>query len=202
MAGEGAGRPERCPKERPKERPTRRAKGRPTRGALFLAFLKIGLLGFGGVAPYARHVLVTERRFLDDRAFAETLGLASTLPGANVVNVSVILGDRFYGPLGSAIALAGLIGAPLGVLLCVALVYSAFAHQPDVQAALLGVAAAAAGIVLGTALKILQRLKGGLVTYGIAGAVALAAGLQVPMALILALAIPAAVVALRPNGSA
>lgn len=164
----------------------------PTRAGLFAAFLKIGLLGFGGVAPYARHVLVAERGFLDDAGFAETLGLASTLPGANIVNVAVILGDRFYGVTGAALALAGLVGAPLVLLIAVALAYSALEHQPDVGAALVGVAAAAAGIVLGTALKILKRLNGGGLIYGLAGAVALAAALRVPMALILACAIPAA----------
>jgi chromate transporter len=48
---------------------------------LFLGFLKIGLLGFGGVAPWARHVIIEERRWLTDKEFAEILGVGQILPG-------------------------------------------------------------------------------------------------------------------------
>jgi Chromate transport protein ChrA len=95
-----------------------------------LAFLKIGVLGFGGVAAWARHVLVVERRFLDGRAFAEDFGLASSLPGANTVNLSVMLGDRFCGVSGAIAALTGLMGAPLVILAAIASLYARFGDLP------------------------------------------------------------------------
>lgn len=118
----------------------------PTRWALFTAFLEIGVLGFGGVAALARHVLVVERRFLSEREFAESFGLASSLPGANTVNLATMLGDRFRGITGAAAALLGLVGAPLILVTAIATLYSRYGAQPDVRAALYGAAAAAAGV--------------------------------------------------------
>ena len=57
----------------------------------------MGLLGFGGVLPWARRVLVEERAWLSEREFAELLGMCQILPGPNVVNLAVILGARWQG---------------------------------------------------------------------------------------------------------
>ena len=69
----------------------------PGRLELFLGYLKIGLLGFGGVAAWARHVIVEERRWLTEREYAEVLGLGQVLPGPNVGNAAVMIGRRFHG---------------------------------------------------------------------------------------------------------
>src|SRR4051794_29801895 len=69
-----------------------------TVAALFLAFLKMGLSGFGGVLPWARRGLVEERGWLTEQEFAETLSLCQFLPGPNIVNVSIHVGARFQGP--------------------------------------------------------------------------------------------------------
>ena len=131
----------------------------PNRRQLFLGFLKIGLMGFGGIAPVARHVLVVDRAWLTERDYAAILGVGQILPGANVTNAAVIIGGRFHGALGSCIALAGLMAMPLVILISLATLYERFADLPAVQAAMAGTAAAAAGLILGTALKMAQRLK-------------------------------------------
>ena len=167
--------------------------GEPPRlAALFAAFFKIGVLGFGGVAAFARHVLVVERRFLTPRGFAELFGVASTLPGANTVNLAVMLGDRSRGPLGALVAATGLLGAPLLILIAVASLYARFGSIGLVQAAVSGAAAAAAGLVLGTSLKLLRDLGLEVVTWSTAAAICVASALlKLPMLLILAVAIPA-----------
>lgn len=163
----------------------------PSVWALFTAFLKIGILGFGGVAAFARHVLVVERGFLSERAFAELFGVSSTLPGANTVNLATILGDRHHGVLGALAAVFGLIGAPLLVLFGVAILYARYGAVAEVGAGLSGAAAAAAGLVLGTSFKILRALDPDLVTILTAAAVCIAAAfLRLPMLFILASSIP------------
>ena len=87
-----------------------------SRRALFAAFFKIGLCGFGGVSGWVRPIIVEERRWLNDLEFAELLGAASVLPGANTVNLAIMLGDRFQGASGAATAVAGLLFAPLAIL--------------------------------------------------------------------------------------
>lgn len=125
---------------------------------LSLGFLKIGLLGFGGVAPVARHVIVEDRAWLTEQEYASILGIAQIVPGANTVNTAVIIGDRFQGAPGALVATAALMVLPLLILLGSALLYQRFAGLPQVQAAIGGSAAAAAGLVIGTAIKMARRL--------------------------------------------
>ena len=130
-----------------------------SRATLFASFLKMGLLGFGGVLPWARRVIVDERRWLDDRGFAELIGLCQVLPGPNVVNLSVIIGARSQGPVGSLIAVTGILFVPVGLMLLIALFYASIAHEALAQNAIAGASAAAAGLILGTALRLLLQTR-------------------------------------------
>jgi chromate transporter len=130
-----------------------------TRNALFASFLKMGLLGFGGVLPWARRVLVDERRWLSDREFAELIGLCQVLPGPNVVNLAVIIGSRTHGPLGSLIAVSAILFVPVGVVLLLAAFYASVAHDPLARAAIGAASAAAAGLILGTAIRLLMQTR-------------------------------------------
>jgi chromate transporter len=163
---------------------------RPTHRDLFSAFCKVGVLGFGGVAALARHVLVVERKLLSERDFAESFGLASTLPGANTVNLAAMLGDRFRGLSGACVSLAGLMIAPLMILVVIALFYSRYGQLADVRAALFGAAAAAAGVVAGTSLRILSDLEPDWRAVIVVAGVCLAAIAKIPMLAILAVAVP------------
>jgi chromate transporter len=130
-----------------------------THSALFFAFLKMGLLGFGGVAPWVRQVIVEERRWMDDREFASLLGLSQALPGANTINTAVLLGDRFLGISGAAAAVFGLMAMPLAIAVAIIELYGAVSHNPYIAAAIVGAGAGAAGLVIGTGLKIARNLK-------------------------------------------
>jgi len=163
----------------------------PTPQALFLGFLKIGLMGFGGVAAIARHVIVTERGWIDDEEYGRLLGLCQALPGANTVNAAVMLGDRYRGPTGALVSVVGLMAAPLTVLVAAATVYDRFASYPLVRLALSGAAVSAAGLVLGTAAKLLVRARPSPVAALCAGAALVAvAGLHMRLPLTLACLAP------------
>ena len=85
---------------------------------LFKGFATIGLLGFGGVAVMARHVIVEKYQWLSEKEYATILGMGQVLPGANVVNASVVIGDRFQGPKGSIVCVLGIM--VLGSLVVIA----------------------------------------------------------------------------------
>src|SRR4051794_3994346 len=92
---------------------TARAPEPVTLGALFTGFFSIGVSGFGGVLPFARRLLVEQKRWLDEAEFNDVLGMCQILPGPNVVNVSIVVGSRFHGLAGAAAAFSGLLLAPL-----------------------------------------------------------------------------------------
>ncbi len=126
--------------------------------ALFTAFLAMALAGFGGVLPFARRALVDRHGWLTQQDFTETLALCQSLPGPNVVNLSIVVGARACGWRGALAALFGLIGAPFLILLVLGLLYGRFGGVPLVQRAIEGVAAAAAGLVVATAARMAEPL--------------------------------------------
>ncbi|WOJ89413.1 chromate transporter [Methylocapsa polymorpha] len=134
-----------------------------------MAFFKLGLIGFGGVAGWVRQIIVVERGFLDEREFAEWLGFASVLPGANTVNLAVMLGDRHQGASGAFAALLGLLMAPIIILIGIVSLFDRFASLPDVSAALGGAAAATAGLVIGNAYKMIRTIRTDVLAILIAG---------------------------------
>jgi len=163
---------------------------------LFRVFARIGLLGFGGVTPWLRRVLVEERGWLDDRELAELFGFASSLPGANTVSIAVILGDRNQGISGSITAVTGLLAMPLLILAGIAMLYDQSAHSPDVQNAIGGAAAATAGLVLGNGMKMARNMKPDWQAYGSGFCVFILAGVaHLPLLWILLIIVPASIAA-------
>ena len=132
---------------------------RPTATALFVAYLQVGLSSFGGANAWARLILVERRGWLTDREFAERLGLGQVLPGPNAMNTAIIIGHGFAGVGGAAAAVAGLFVGPLVILAGLSLLYDAYGTHPWVRGALAGVASAAAGMMLGTALKMVRGAR-------------------------------------------
>ena len=128
-------------------------------GELFTAFTRLALQGFGGVLPVAQRELVERLRWLTREQFLENLSIAQVLPGPNVVNLSLMIGDRFFGWRGAASAMAGMLLVPLGVVLLLAVIAAQTANLPWVAGALRGMAGVAAALVLATAIKLLPALR-------------------------------------------
>jgi chromate transporter len=126
---------------------------RVTLGELYRGFLGTGARGFGGTLPWARRMMVEERRWLTEREFVDLFSLCNFLPGPNVSSMSVIVGARFRGVAGSLAALGGLLTVPLTTILTLAALYARFGQAAGVEAMLRGVGAAAGGLVLASGLR-------------------------------------------------
>jgi chromate transporter len=121
---------------------------------LFLGFLSIGARSFGGVMPWAHRVIVEERRWMSAEEFTTIIGLCQFLPGPNVGNASIVLGKRWFGLKGSIVAFLGFFGLPFIWVIVLASLYAEVASNPGVKAVVIGVAAAGAGLFIGTAIKL------------------------------------------------
>jgi chromate transporter len=160
-------------------------------GEIFRVFTRLALQGFGGVLPIAQRELVERERWLTREQFLELLAVSQVLPGPNVVNLSLMFGDRAFGWRGGLAALGGMILAPWCVVLALTVVYAHYAQHPVVAGALRGMGAVAAGLIFSTGLKLLPALRRNVL--GAVPAVALAAVmfagialLRVPLAWMLA----------------
>ena len=130
----------------------------PSLAEIFITFTKVALGGFGGVLPVSRFTLIDKKKWLTEKEFAEQLAIAQLLPGPNIVNLSVGLGDRFHGIAGSVAAVAGLMTVPFMLFMALAWGYHYFSDSSVVKAALLGVSAAAAGLIVSTGLKLIKSM--------------------------------------------
>jgi len=126
---------------------------------LFLAFSRLALQGFGGVLAVAQRELVERLQWMSKEEFVETLSIAQVLPGPNVVNLSMMIGDRFFGLRGAIVALSGMLLAPALIVLVLAALYGELARHPVAVDALRGMGAVSAGLITATGLKLLPALK-------------------------------------------
>ena len=126
---------------------------------LFLSFTWLALQGFGGVLAVVQRELVEKKRWLTREEFIEDWAVAQIMPGPNVVNLSLMIGARYFGLKGALTALAGMLLMPLLLVLVLAVVYGQFSANPQVTGALRGMGAVAAGLIAATALKLAMGLK-------------------------------------------
>src|SRR6185295_10538197 len=126
---------------------------------LFVAFTVLALQGFGGVLAVAQRVLCEQKRWLTKEEFLEVLAVGQVLPGPNICNVSLMVGDRFFGWRGAFAALAGMMAVPLVIVLILTVLYTQYAMNPAVAGALKGMGAVSAGLIVGTGIKLAGALR-------------------------------------------
>ena len=163
-----------------------------SRTDLFLSFTWLGLQGFGGVLAVVQRELVDRKQWMSLSEFAEEWALAQTLPGPNVVNLSVMFGGKHFGPSGAFAALSGLLFFPGLLMLAIVFSFQAFADVPWVASALHGMGVAAAGMVMAAGWRFMPTLRqhpiGFPLALGLAAlSFALAAVVHWPMAHVIAL---------------
>jgi chromate transporter len=161
--------------------------------ALFVAFAKMSLAGFGGVLVWARRGIVEQHRWMTAEEFNETFALCHFLPGPNIVNLSVVFGSRFRGILGSIAAFAGLVGPPVVIVMFLAALYARFGEIDALRRILAGVSCAAVGLLISAVFRMMMPLirKRDLVGIAVMAAVFIAIGLlRLPLPAVLLAAIP------------
>jgi len=161
--------------------------------ALFVAFAKMSLAGFGGVLVWARRGIVDQHRWMTAEEFNETFALCHFLPGPNIVNLSMVFGSRFRGIPGGIAAFAGLLGPPVVIMTILAALYQRFGEIDALRRILAGVSCAAVGLLISVVFRMMMPLIGKRDAVGLVVLVAVfvAIGLlRLPMPAVLLVAIP------------
>ncbi|QWE25505.1 chromate transporter [Polynucleobacter sp. AP-Elch-400A-B2] len=127
----------------------------PSLGDLFIQFLIIGAVSFGGgIIAYERILLVEKRKWLSADEFMAYLAISQTMPGLNSVNLAVLAGDHLRGWRGAVIATLGLIFPGSLLVLGFGMIYASAADHPSINFILAGIAAAATGLLAAITYKI------------------------------------------------
>jgi chromate transporter len=161
--------------------------------ALFVAFAKMSLAGFGGVLAFARRGIVEQHKWMTAEEFNETFALCHFLPGPNIVNLSVVFGSRFRGIAGGVAAFAGLVGPPVVIVTILAALYARFGEIDALRRVLAGVSCAAVGLLISVVFRMMLPLikKRDLIGLVVLLAVFAAIGLlRLPLPAVLLVAIP------------
>ncbi|MEN9843548.1 MAG: Chromate transport protein [Pseudomonadota bacterium] len=126
---------------------------------LFWSFTWLALQGFGGVLAVVQRELVEKKQWLSREQFVEDWAVAQVMPGPNVVNLSLMIGGRYFGLRGALAALAGMLTAPLIVVLLLAFFYGQVADTAWARGALQGMGAVSAGLIAATGIKLIAALN-------------------------------------------
>src|SRR5271169_503441 len=126
--------------------------------ALFKAFLIVSLCGVGGGGGivWARRIAVEKRRWISDNEFADIVSLCQFMPGPNIVGIAVCVGAKLRGALGTVAALSGFLVIPWAVGFSLGVLYLKYAHLTVLRNILGGIAAAAAGLLIATGIRLLM----------------------------------------------
>jgi chromate transporter len=138
--------------------------------------------------------VVTSKRWMTEEEFLSGLAICQIIPGVNIGNLTLYIGQQLRGALGAVVALAALLTGPFFFVIGVGMIYDRLRDYDAVIAALAGVTAAAMGMLMMVVVKgslRAARTDGGLL---IITSVAMAIGvLRWPLIPVLLVAAPVSI---------
>jgi chromate transporter len=121
----------------------------PSIAVIFGIFFRIGIFSFGGgLSGWVYREIVTLRTWMDEDEFMSGLAMSQVLPGANITNLAVYVGQKLRGPAGALAAFFGLLTGPFFAVIALASVYGLVKDLRYAEAGMDGIAAAAIGLLL------------------------------------------------------
>jgi chromate transporter len=145
--------------------------------AIFLAFLRLGCTSFGGgTGGWVYREMVQRRRWIDERSFLAEMALGQSLPGANGIKMSVLVGRRLKGGAGAFAAPFALLLGPFVIILMVGAVYGRLGDHRSVHAVLDGVAAAVVGLSFATGINAIAKGAADAASIAVAAATVICVG--------------------------
>ena len=135
---------------------------------LFLTFLKIGAVSFGG--GYGMIALMREdclkNGWLTEDELLNFIGVAESTPGPIAVNMATFVGSSQCGFLGALCATFGVVLPSFVIILLVASVLTRLFKYAAVKATLASIRPAIAGMILATAVTMLLTVVCGVSSIG------------------------------------
>jgi chromate transporter len=128
--------------------------------SLFASFVRVGGGMFGGgyaMLPLLEREMVERRCWATHDAMSDLFALAQVIPGVIAINTAMLIGQRLRGWRGAVAAALGTIAVPFFSILLLACSFAVLAHNPWVARFIAGLRPAVAGLLLGTAIRLVWR---------------------------------------------
>ena len=170
---------------------------------LFVEFLLIGAVSFGGgIVAYEKILLTEKKKWLSQDEFMAALAISQTMPGLNSVNLAILAGDKLRGSLGAFVAMLGLILPGSLFVLIAGYAYTEGQDHPIVNLLLAGIAACATGLLAAITYKLgadlFRQIRPLLI---IVTTFILMSVLHLSLILVLLIMVPIAIAIYRPRGT-
>lgn len=159
---------------------------------LYLAFMRIGAVNFGGgyaMLPLLERDLVENRGWTTTDDLTDYFAIGQCTPGLIALNVATFIGSRRKGVAGAIAATAGFVTMPIVIILVIATFLQGFADMPVVQNAFAGIRVCVCVLIVQAVLRLWKKS----VVDGLSLALYLIVFLMTALSGVLPLAVPAAV---------
>ena len=124
---------------------------------LYLEFLKIGCVNFGGgyaMLPLLEKELVTDRHWTTMDELRDYFSIGQCTPGIIALNVSTFIGEKYAGIPGALVATSGFLTGPIAIILVIAAFLTNFAHYAVVQHAFAGIRVCVCVLIIQAVLRL------------------------------------------------
>jgi len=145
---------------------------------LFLTFLKIGAVMFGGgyaMIPILRYEVVVRHGWLSEQEFLDIVAIAESTPGPVAVNAATYIGYKVGGVPGSILATTAVVLPAFLVILGIAVALRVYYEHPVVRGMLRGIRAAVLGLVASALVLLVRGVFAGLGVHASAATAIIAA---------------------------
>lgn len=123
-----------------------------------MEFFTLGLFTFGGGNAMIATLQdrLEKKGWLTSEEILDCIVVSQSLPGVIAVNMSVYVGYRLKGFLGALISVIGMILPSFAIIIVIAMFLGIFEENPYIEGALVGIRAAATGLILSAAVRMMK----------------------------------------------
>ena len=129
---------------------------------LFLTFLKIGALTFGGgyaMSPIIQDEVTRKRKWITNEEIFDIIAISETTPGPIAVNTATYIGYKIAGVIGSIVATLGLAIPSFIIIFVISYFYKDFMQWTVIQAAFKGLKIGVVILLINAVIKLKKGVK-------------------------------------------
>lgn len=138
---------------------------------LFYEFFKLGLFTVGGglaMLPLIQNIVVEKKGWMSEEEAVDCIAVSQGLPGVIAINMATYIGRQKKGMLGSVCATAGVILPSFIIIILIVELLQGIGDNPYLNGALMGIKAAATGLIAHSAYKVGKKVLTGAFQWALA----------------------------------